>query len=92
MARKVYEDERVTEYDDGTEEVRFSEDEWKVMERNPRYFGLVQQCGHALGAAMGDGCCGTCEGLMDEMQYCETEEEADEVWNSAPRAPQDLDF
>ena len=48
MATPVFESALVTEYDDGTEEVRFTEDEWKIMNASPRYFGLVLQCGHAL--------------------------------------------
>jgi hypothetical protein len=87
----VYQDERVTEYADGTEEVRFSDDEYKIMARSPRYFGLVLQCGHALSAAMGDGGCGTCESLFDAMQYAETEAEMDAIYNSVPRAPADLE-
>ena len=74
-----------------TEEVRFTENEWEIMERNPRYFGLCLPCGHALSGAMGDGCCGTCEGLGDEMAYAETEAEAEAIWNSVARAPEDQD-
>ncbi len=40
MASKVYEDEFITEYDDGTEEVRFTEAEWEVMLNDPA-FGYV---------------------------------------------------
>lgn len=44
--RVVYQDDQVTEYDDGTEEVRFTDDEHDVMARSPRYFGLCLPCGH----------------------------------------------
>lgn len=47
MARVVYEDEFVTEYDDGTEDVRFTDAEWEVMLNDPR-FGYVCQNGHRL--------------------------------------------
>lgn len=93
MARTVYEDARVTEYDDGTEEVRFSQDEERIMARNPRYFGYVLACGHPRSAAMGDGCCGACEGLGEEMAYAETEAEAQAIWDAdaVNRAPADKD-
>ena len=39
--RIVYEDALITEYDDGTEEVRFTDDEWAVMAANPAMFGLA---------------------------------------------------
>lgn len=41
MAQVVYEDEFVTEYNDGTEEVRFSDDEWAVMAADPARFGFA---------------------------------------------------
>lgn len=91
MSTIVYQDERVTEYRDGTEEVRFSEDEHEFMAANPRYFGLCLPCGHARSAAMGDGGCNVCEGLFDAMQYAETDEERDAIYNSVPRAPADRD-
>lgn len=91
MARITYQDALVTEYDNGTEEVRFTEDEHAFMAANPRYFGLCLPCGHALSAAMGDGCCGTCENLFTEMQYAETDAEMDAIYNSVPRAPADRD-
>ena len=89
--RITFQDETITEYEDGTEEVRFSDAEWAEMEKRPRYFGLCLPCGHALSAAWGDGTCGTCEGLMDELQHCETEEEADALFAASPRAPADVE-
>lgn len=58
---KVYEDEFVTEYDDGTEEVRFTDAEWAEMLSDPK-FGYVCRNGHRL--SDGDryyGGCLTCE-------------------------------
>lgn len=42
--RIVYEDELVTEYDDGTEEVRFTPAEYEAMAADPATFGLA--CRH----------------------------------------------
>jgi hypothetical protein len=43
-----YEDEYVTEYVDGTETVRFSDDEWAAMMRDPVYFGYSCRAGHRI--------------------------------------------
>lgn len=43
----VYEDELVTEYRDGTEEVRFTDAEWAVMMEDPAY-GYVCVRGHRI--------------------------------------------
>ena len=40
-ARIVYQDTTVTEYDDGTEEVRFTQAEWEHMAAHPADFGLA---------------------------------------------------
>jgi hypothetical protein len=47
MARIVYEDEFVTERDDGTVEVRFTDAEWEMMLSDPA-FGYVCQNLHRL--------------------------------------------
>lgn len=44
----VYHDEFITEYDDGTEEVRFSDDEYKAMMQDPVYFGYACLNGHRI--------------------------------------------
>lgn len=36
-ARIIYEDEFLTEYDDGTEEARFTDEEWAIMLSDPAY-------------------------------------------------------
>lgn len=91
MAHIVYEDERVTEYNDGTEEVRFSEEEWKVMERNPRYFGLVLPCGHANQHYDPAEGCFACFAIAETIGDA-TEAEAQAIYDSYPRAPKDKDF
>lgn len=48
MARITYEDEFLTEYDDGTEEVRFSEAEWEVMLADPAFGYVCQARKHRL--------------------------------------------
>jgi hypothetical protein len=49
MAYKTFEDDLVTEYSDGREEVRFTESEWSVMMTDPS-FGYVRSCGHPTNA------------------------------------------
>lgn len=41
MARIVYQDALVTEYADGTEEVRFTDEEWAVMMADPATYGYA---------------------------------------------------
>jgi len=45
MSKVVYQDSKVTEYDDGREEVRFSDKEWEIMRSDPA-FGYIRRCGH----------------------------------------------
>lgn len=56
----VYHDEFITEYDDGTEEVRFSDDEYKAMMQDPVYFGYACLNGHRIREddpfVMAEGC------------------------------------
>jgi len=66
-ARIIHESKFVTEYDDGTEEVRFSEEEWDIMLKDPR-FGYILGCGHPATASLSDGSCSICEGLMSQEQ------------------------
>lgn len=47
MARVTYQDATITEYDDGTEEVRFTDAEWERMLADPA-FGYVCHNGHRL--------------------------------------------
>ena len=46
--RVTYEDEFVTEYENGTEEVRFSDAEWNTMHQDPVAFELSCRNGHRL--------------------------------------------
>ena len=72
-ARIVHESEFVTEYDDGTEEVRFSKEEWDIMQHDPR-FGYIRTCGHPATASLSDGSCAICEAAMSESQSQPTPE------------------
>ena len=73
MARIVYMDQFVTEYDDGTEEVRFTADEWEVMLTDPA-FGYVCHNGHRLSdsdrsyIAM-EGICPSCFYDAEDWEY-----------------------
>jgi len=51
MARVVYEDEFLTEYDDGTDEVRFSAEEWEMMLADPAYGYVCRDGAHRLSDA-----------------------------------------
>lgn len=73
MARIVYEDEGITEYDDGTETVRFSEAEWEVMLNDPA-FGYVCRNGHRLSESdnrfiVAEGICPHCFGEAEDAYY-----------------------
>lgn len=46
MAHAIYEDALYTAYDDGTEEVRFTDAEWAMMLDDPATFGLCCENGH----------------------------------------------
>jgi hypothetical protein len=62
MAKITYESETITEWDDGTTDVRFREEEWIAMHKDPVYFGLACHAGHRLSQAEGNnGFCGRCE-------------------------------
>jgi hypothetical protein len=64
MTYAYYEDDLVTEYSDGTEEVRFTNEELEAMAADPVRFGLVRRCGHAFSFAYGspvDSDCMICE-------------------------------
>ena len=68
MARVTYQDDSITEYDDGTEEVRFTDAEWEAMLADSR-FGYVCRLGHRQGDADHRyGACLTCE-HMAEYEY-----------------------
>lgn len=58
MAHAIFISRLVTEYDDGTEEVRFTEDEARVMAADPVYYGYAfEGCGHATQGNEGpEGC------------------------------------
>lgn len=73
MARIVYQDEGITEYDDGTEEVTFTEAEWEVMLNDPA-FGYVCHNGHRLNDAdrrfiVSEGICPTCFNDAENAYY-----------------------
>lgn len=57
MTQIIFEDDRVTEYSDGTEEVRFTEAEYAAMAADPVRFGYARPCGHPTGP----GDCLDCE-------------------------------
>jgi hypothetical protein len=63
----TYEDDLVTEYSDGREEVRFTEAEWAAMRSDPA-FGYVRRCGHPTSIVNGvliDSDCLVCEYAHD---------------------------
>ena len=74
MARIVYEEinengSGIREFDDGTEEVFFSEEEWEVMMSDPA-FGYVCRAGHAMSESDHHfGSCLTCEAMAEEAFY-----------------------
>ena len=83
-ARITYQDSRVTEYEDGTEEVHFSDNEYNVMARSPRYFGLCLPCGHS------NSHYDPCEGCNACFCLAETDPEDREAAEASfPRAPAD---
>lgn len=86
MARIVYEDATVTEYDDGTEEVRFTEAEWERMLSDPA-FGYVCRAGHRLTDA--DHRYGACMSCEHAAEY-ECDPEADEPLTPDEQAALDL--
>lgn len=62
MSRIIYQDETITEYDDGTEEVHFTDAEWAVMMADPVRFGYACPGGHAWSRAEQEhGHCYACE-------------------------------
>lgn len=69
----VHDSDTVTEYADGSTEVRFTEREWEIMQANPVLFGLALRCGHPTNAADGAGDCLMCEfaGYDEEYTGCE---------------------
>lgn len=85
MSKIVYQDARVTEYADGTEEVSFSEDEHAFMAANPRYFELVLRCGHSRSFY---NYCEGCNACLDIMESADPEATA----AGYAVAPKDRDF
>jgi hypothetical protein len=70
MARITYEDDTLTEYDDGTEEVRFTADEWAAMNTDPA-FGYICRRGHRFPIGHDGnptGHCPTCEAISDDPE------------------------
>jgi hypothetical protein len=58
-----FQDATITEYADGTEEVRFTDAEWAIMRNDPA-FGYVRRCGHPTTIYNGvliDNDCPICE-------------------------------
>jgi hypothetical protein len=84
MARVTYQDEGITEYDDGTEEVRFTDAEWERMLADPA-FGYVHRCGHptsagerrAMETGLGDTHCHRCENEAEAICYAIEDAEAE---------------
>lgn len=64
---EVYQDELVTEYNDGTEEIRFRDVEYVIMGEDPQDWGYACPMGlHAYsGGFDARGICGKCEVNMD---------------------------
>lgn len=85
--RIVYESRLVTEYEDGTEDVRFTDDEYAAMALRPRFFGLVLQCGHALGLYNAAEGCNACLSIAEAYD----EESAAAIAASYPRAAADVE-
>jgi hypothetical protein len=75
-ARAIYEDEFVTERADGSTDVRFSDEEWERMSKDPA-FGYVHRCGHptssherrAMETGMGDTHCHVCENEAEDHYH-----------------------
>jgi hypothetical protein len=75
--RIVYEDATITEYDDGTTDVRFTDREWEIMLNDPK-FGYV--CGGPSKHRMteGDrryGGCLSCESEAEAAYYASLPED-----------------
>lgn len=73
MARIVFEDEGITEYDDGTEEVRFSAEEWDAMLKDPAYGYICQARKHRLSESdhrfiVSEGICPHCFADAEEFE------------------------
>ncbi len=68
MAHIVYEDPLVTEYSDGTEEVRFTEEEYAAMAADPVRFGYAFPCGHRRPENT-DGTCWECEAIGERDDW-----------------------
>lgn len=71
--RVVYQDQFITEYNDGTEEVRFTDTEWEVMLTDPA-FGYICNFGHRLTKSdhhyiVVQGICPHCEFEADAWDY-----------------------
>lgn len=70
-ANVYYQDEYTTEYDDGTEEHRFSDAEWNTMHRDPVYYEMACRNGHSFGYGNGrtfyenTGDCVVCFNFME---------------------------
>jgi hypothetical protein len=74
MSRIIYQDPGITEYDDGTEEVHFSDAEWKVMMADPVRFGYACPQGHLWSEAEHNhGHCYACEAASYEAEMSEEE-------------------
>lgn len=76
MSRIVYQDEHVTEYQDGTEEVTFTDDEWAEMLSDPKY-GVVCRNGHRIDGIGYDAAEG-CLKCFAEMEAYAADHQADE--------------
>lgn len=79
----------ITEYDDGTEEVRFSDAEWGEMMRDPVYFGYSCPQGHRLreddSFVLAEGC-PTCFAFHESLDGL-SEDELDQIFSPAPHFP-----
>lgn len=72
MSRIIYQDDFVTEHEDGTEEVRFSDAEWALMMGDPARFGYVCPSGHTWSDDEREhGHCNACEHGRDDAEVSE---------------------
>ena len=84
MTEIRYQDEWITEYADGTEEVRFSDAEWAMMMEDPVRFGYACPSGHAWSAAECEhGHCNACI-AESEADPCDAATNQPDAFN-APR-------
>lgn len=98
MSRIIYQDDLITEFDDGTEEVRFTDAEWAMMMEDPVRFGYACPSGHAWSDSEREhDHCHTCVAAQeadhdDEIDVAEVfTQEVVETFEAEPRDPEETD-